>query len=74
MKQKAIYTESGWQAEVEILEDSSDPNKNCYKLKVIKTLESGKFGSMPDGHIFTVSADKRHMIFCNWRLSKVEEV
>ena len=68
INQTAVYTECGWQAEVEILENNSDSEKYSYTLKVIKTLVNGKLGSLPDGHIFTAFVDKRHLIYCDWRL------
>ena len=70
--EKATYTESGWQAEVEILEDNSDSTKHSYTLKVIKTCTDGRYGRLPDGHVFKVFADKRHMAYCDWRLSKTD--
>ena len=72
MNQTAMYTECGWRAEVEILEDNSNPQKYSYKLKVIKTHADGKFGRLPDGHVFTAFADKQHMIYCDWQLNKTE--
>jgi len=66
--QSAVYTESGWVAEVEVLEDSSDDTKAKYTLKVIKTLVGGRLGSLPDGHVFTAFADRRHMALCGWQI------
>ena len=68
VKRNAVYTECGWQAEVEILEDNSDSEKYSYKLKVIKTYIDGILGSFPDGYIFNVFASKRHFAYCGWRL------
>jgi len=64
----AVYTESGWQAEVEILEDNSDAEKYRYTLKVIRTYRDGVLGSLPDGHVFAVYAVKQHIANCGWRL------
>ena len=69
-KEKPVYTESGWIAEVEVLEDKSDIGKLSYTLKVVKTLAEGRFGSLPEGHVFAVSADRRHMVYCDWRLNR----
>jgi hypothetical protein len=67
--ENAIYTESGWVAEVEILEDYSDAKHYWYTLKVVKTHADGYLGSLPVGHIFTVFADRQHLAYCGWRLS-----
>ena len=66
---KTTYTECGWVAEVEILEDNSDTDKYSYTLKVVKTLADGIFGSLPDGHVFKVFAHRRYMAYCDWRLN-----
>ena len=65
----AVYTESGWTAEVEILADDSDENQYRYTLRVIKTLADGYLGHLHDGHIFTVFAVKQYAAYCGWRLS-----
>ena len=65
----AVYYESGWKAEVEILENNSDAAKYSYKLKVIKTYADGIFGRLPDGQIFTAFADKNYMAYCDWRFA-----
>lgn len=50
-----IFSESGWIAEVEILENSSDATCYRYKLKVIKTLRPPpRFTASPDGTVFSV--------------------
>ena len=65
----AVYTESGWTAEVEILADNSDAEQYRYTLRVIKTLADGYLGRLHDGHIFNVFAVKQYAAYCGWRLS-----
>ena len=51
----AIYSEDGWKAKVEILEDTSTEKYYQYKLKVLFTiLDSSMFKTPPDGDIFTM--------------------
>ena len=64
----AIYSESGWVAKVEILEDNSDDEWYRYTLKVLKTLEDGIFTSPSDGHVFIAEADKKYMHYVDWTL------
>jgi len=67
-KKNAIYTECGWVAEVEVLEDNSGTSKLKYTLKVVKTLVVGRLGSLPDGHVFTAFADRKHIAMCGWHI------
>jgi hypothetical protein len=69
----AVYTESGWVAEVEIITDDSDAKQFNYTLRVVQTLAEGYLGSLHDGHIFSVFADKQHLAYCGWSLSKARE-
>jgi len=56
---RAIYSEDGWKAEVEILEDNSDNEWSRYTLKVIRTLFESRFWkSPPDGQVFSVDQRK----------------
>ena len=71
---RAVYTEYGWTAEVEILKDNSDAEKYSYTLRVIQTYADGILGSHPDGYEFSVFADKRHTAYCGWRLQRNDEV
>ena len=69
-RKTAMYTESGWTAEVEIVSDDSDDKHYRYTLRVIQTLADGYLGRLHDGHVFNVFADKRHMAYCGWKLNK----
>ena len=68
----AVYKESGWVAEVEILANDSDEEHYRYTLRVIKTLVDGYLGHLHDGHIFTVFAVKKYAANCGWRLSEAD--
>ena len=65
----AVYTESGWTTEVEILVNDSDEEHYRYTLRVIQTLTDGYLGHLHDGHIFNVFAVKKYAACCGWRLS-----
>ena len=69
---RAVYTEYGWTAEVEILKDNSDEEKYSYTLRVIRTYADGTLGSHPDGHEFSVFADKRYAAYCDWKMELME--
>ena len=69
----AVYTESGWVAEVEIITDDSDAKRFSYTLRVVQTLAEGYLGSLHDRHIFSVFADKQHLAYCGWSLTKARE-
>ena len=68
----AVYSESGWVAEVEIVADDSDANQYRYTLRVIQTLTDGYLGRLHDGHIFKVFAVKQYAAYCGWRLSTAD--
>ena len=68
--QRAFYTESGWRAEVEILEDNSNADEYRYRLKVVKTFTDGILGRLPDGHVFTAFSVKKYTAYCGWTLEK----
>lgn len=73
--QKAIFRESGWKAEVIILEDKSNEEEEKYVLAVVKTLRrSPYFGARPDGDVFTVSAVRQYRFYSDWSLSDISEV
>ena len=56
---KMIYREDDWKAEVEVIEDKSDDQVYCYKLKVIRTLRSSNiFNHTPDGTLFDCSQQR----------------
>jgi hypothetical protein len=70
-----LYKEDDWVAEVEILEDFSDQNREGYKLKVVKTIqESNLRQPRPHGYTFTCWKE-RHAdpIYTRalWQLDKV---
>ena len=70
MENKKIgeYSEDGWVADVEILEDSSNDEYYNFKLKVIRTKrDSYYFKTPPDGDIFDVSNLKNCGYNC-WNL------
>ena len=71
-KKNAVYTESGWTAEVEIISDDSDDKNFRYTLRVIQTLADGYLGRLHDGHIFDIFAVKEYAAYCGWRLSAAE--
>ena len=48
-----VYTEDGWKAEIEIIENFSDAETEHFRVKVIRTIqESPIFNSPADGEIF----------------------
>jgi hypothetical protein len=64
-----IYEESGWVAEVRILEDNCNEEWERYKLEVTNTLqESPIFGAQEVGHIFEVSAQRKYRTYVDWNL------
>jgi Trp operon repressor len=68
-----IFRESGWKAEVEILEDKSNDKEERYLLKVMKTIrESNYFGSRSDGEVFEVMASRKYRYFVDWHLEKIK--
>lgn len=71
-QRNAVYSESGWIAEVEILADDSDTNQYRYTLRVVQTLTDGFLGHLHDGHIFKVFAVKQYAAYCGWRLSTAD--
>lgn len=73
MSKTGIYYESGWKAEVEVLEDLSDSEWEKYRLRVIRTLRKGLFGSAPDGHEFEASARRQYRHMVDWQLEIKEE-
>lgn len=67
----ALYSEEGWEAKVEILENNSNGEWERYKLKVIETLHnSGPFKTPPNGYIFSVSCKKGMRAYVGWMLYK----
>ena len=72
-RKTAVYTESGWIAEVEIMADNSDEKQYDYTLRVVQTFADGYLGSLHDGHIFTVFAEKQYMAYCGWHLTAKED-
>ena len=68
----AVYSESGWVAEVEVVKDDSDAKQYRYTLRVIKTLKDGYIGRLHDEHIFNVFAIKQYAANCGWRLSTAD--
>lgn len=50
-----FYHEDGWIAEVLVLEDLGDRDREAYRLEVVRTLRappSPRFRPAPDGHQF----------------------
>ncbi|QWU17369.1 hypothetical protein SAMN04487895_104247 [Paenibacillus sophorae] len=67
---KGIFRESGWKAEVKIIEDKSNEEEERYVLEVVKTLRpSPYFGARPDGDTFEVFANRQYRHYVDWQLS-----
>ncbi len=55
----AVYYEDGWEARVQILDDTSDTKFERYKLKVVNTVvECPTIGHIEDGHVFDVEQER----------------
>ena len=56
----ARYQEDGWIADVEILKDESDAERERYELKVIKTIHKPWMHETPkDGHVFSCDQERK---------------
>ena len=70
-----IYSEDGWEAVVDILEDTSDKGWDRYKLKVIRTIrESPIFKTPEDGSVFSVDQLKGCCFGGMWHLEKGTDI
>lgn len=67
-----IYTESDWQAVVEIVENNSDSSWEKYTLKVVEHLKKSKYyKNPPAGFIFEVLVKNGYKAYAGWNLQKV---
>ena len=69
-----IFSEDGWKAEVEVVEDTSDAEWSRYKLKVIRTLRHSTIHETPeDGTVFDVSNLNGAAYGGMWQLQILDE-